>query len=157
MSVKKRPFTKAEWKRINHRRCSLIDKKYDSELTTGETKELDALQKKAKRYLESFEGPSVAMLFRKVRGLKRQAHSALASLSREKRRAYPHRNRILALMDKEASRGLTKREKAELARLQKEGISWTMLEVGQHPLTAGEVKQMDQKAKTFTRTLLGKK
>lgn len=155
--MKKRPFTKAQWKQINHRRCQLIDKKYDNGLTTQEAKELEALQKKAKQYLEFFEGPSVDMILQQVRKLKQDAHSAPASLIRRKRLANPHRNCILALLDKEVSRGLTEREKADLARLQKEGMSWTMLEVGRHPPTAGEVTQMDKKAKEFTRTLLGRK
>lgn len=156
--MKKRPFTNSEWNEINHRRHSLIERKYGAGLTPDETRELERLQRKAERYLESFEGPSVGTILRQVRKLKRAARSALIFLTNErKRRVNPFRRRILQLMDKEVSTGLTRREKAELARLQQEGIRWTMGEGERHPPTARDVKRMNRKAREFTRKLLEKK
>lgn len=156
--MKRRPFTKAGLDKINHRRHILVLKKYDAGLTTDDARELEGLQKKAERYLESFEEPSISTILRQVRELKRDARAAFgAALTEGKRQTNPFRERILALMDKEASGGLTKREKAELARLQKEGVRWTMLEEERNPPTEGEVKQMDRRAKRFAQKLLGRR
>jgi hypothetical protein len=157
MKRKKRPFSSAEWKKINRRRLNLIYKKYGGEgLALEEEKELKALQAKAERYLESFEGPSVKYALRQVRKLKWEARLAIASLKKVKLRVFPRRNRILVLMDKEQSSGLSRGEKTELARLQRQGVAWTMLEVERHPPTPTELKRMKRKAKEFTRKLLGK-